>query len=246
MIKEALQYIVGLNKPDIMDIQGKDGVVTTYSDKQLLEVRPSIPRADFLWMHTLTSLVDYLKEEVDTMGEHMLIHVESPEEVHLISALDERRKREELCRVGASIPSFNFGQYYDSESFVIALQSMFIPTPDLDLILKFAGTSEAGTIASYGDDGVTQKATIKQGIVNKEDAIIPNPVSLRPYRTFVEVEQPESKFIFRMKQDRDLGIRCAIFEADGGAWKNEACKNVKRFLEEELEGFDSTKITVIS
>lgn len=34
MIKEALQYIVGLNKPDIMDIQGKDGVVTTYSDKQ--------------------------------------------------------------------------------------------------------------------------------------------------------------------------------------------------------------------
>ncbi|MDD7349794.1 MAG: hypothetical protein PUG66_08150 [Clostridiales bacterium] len=129
---------------------------------------------------------------------------------------------------------------------MIALQSMFIPTPDLDLILKFAGTSEAGTIASYGDDGVTQKATIKQGIVNKEDAIIPNPVSLRPYRTFVEVEQPESKFIFRMKQDRDLGIRCAIFEADGGAWKNEACQNVKRFLEEELEGFDSTKITVIS
>lgn len=61
---------------------------------------------------------------------------------------------------------------------------------DRDLILKFAGTVENGTIAQYGDDGVTQKATVKTGIASKGDAIVPNPVRLRPYRTFIEVEQP--------------------------------------------------------
>ena len=49
------------------------------------------------------------------------------------------------------------------------------------------------------------------------DVKVPNPVTLRPFRTFIEVEQPESKFIFRMRE----GGRCAIFEADGahGSWR---------------------------
>lgn len=74
------------------------------------------------------------------------------------------------------------------------------------------------------------------------DAKVPNPVKLRPYRTFHEVEQPASDFIFRMKSER--GISCALFEADGGAWENAAMANIKNYLEFELadvEGF-----TVIS
>lgn len=241
MIKDALQYIVGLRKPELMEIDGK-----SYSDKQLYEVKPEIPRASFMRMHTLTSLVEYIREKVDTMGEHMLIHVESPTEVSLIGALDQERKREHLCQVEALVPKFCFGQYYDSEEFIIVLQSMFLPSADRDLLLRFAGTSEAGTIAAYGDDGVTQKATIKQGIVNKEEAIIPNPVCLQPYRTFVEVEQPASQFIFRMKQDQGMGIRCALFEADGGAWKNEACRKVEEYLKENLSDVTEPQITVIS
>ena len=40
-----------------------------------------------------------------------------------------------------------------------------------------------------------------------------------------------------MKQNGN-GIQCALFEADGGAWKNEAMKNIKAYLEKELEGID--------
>lgn len=241
MIKEALQYVVGLRKPEVLNIDG-----TSYSDKELVEIEPFIHHADPLSMHTLTSLVEYIREKVDTMGEHMLIHVESPTEVALSGALDAKRMRERLCYVQASVPEFCFGHYYDSEEFIIALQSMFIPSADRDLLLRFAGTSEAGTIAAYGDDGVTQKATIKQGIVNKEEAIIPNPVCLQPYRTFVEVDQPASQFIFRMKQEQGMGIRCALFEADGGAWKNQACQNIEQYLKKELSDVTEPRITVIS
>ena len=135
MIKEALQYVVGLRKPEVLNIDG-----TSYSDKELVEIEPFIHHADPLSMHTLTSLVEYIREKVDTMGEHMLIHVESPTEVALSGALDAKRMRERLCYVQASVPEFRFGHYYDSEEFIIALQSMFIPSADRDLLLRFAGT----------------------------------------------------------------------------------------------------------
>ena len=98
------------------------------------------------------------------------------------------------------------------------------------------------SIAQYGDDGVTQKATIKTGITSVGDAVVPNPVNLRPFRTFIEVEQPESAFVFRMKQGN--GVECAIFEADGGAWKNAAMKSIKDYLQFEL--VELPQFTVIS
>jgi len=47
-----------------------------------------------------------------------------------------------------------------------------------------------------------------------------------------------------MRQDRDDGVECAIFEADGGAWKNAAMKNIKEYLQFELE--ELPQFTVIS
>lgn len=128
----------------------------------------------------------------------------------------------------------------------LAPQAKFIndPETDLALVLKFAGTVETGTVTEYGDDGVTQKATVKTGIASKSEAVVPNPVTLRPYRTFLEVEQPKSDFIFRMKQDKYDGINCAIIEADGGAWKMAATKAIKDYLQYELSEYE--QFTVIS
>lgn len=241
MIKEALQYINGLTEAKILEIHDQQ-----YSDKELYRIDKHIPKANALEMHTLTSLVDYIKSNTDMMPYKMLIQVVSPTEVRLFSMLDENRRRENLVNVEAQIPSFSFGSFIDHEQFCINVQAKFIsdPNTDKDLILKFAGTVEAGSVAEYGDNGVTQKATIKTGIASKTDALVPNPVTLRPYRTFIEVEQPVSDFIFRMKQDKYDGINCAVFEADGGAWKNVAMKNIKDYLEFELAGYEY--ITVIS
>lgn len=237
-IKEALQYVVGLRKPEIMSVDGEQ-----YCDKELHRISFN-PKARSIEMTTLTSLVEYIKANIDTMDENMIIHVQSPTKVAMYSKLDDEREREFLVEVNAQVPEFRYGRYMDHESFLIALQSKFIDNPDRELLLKFTGTVESGTVSQYGDDGITQKATIKTGIASKGEAIVPNPVKLRPFRTFLEVEQPESAFVFRMQQDGNGGVNCAIFEADGGAWKNAAMRNVKDYLQFKLA--DMPQFTVIS
>ena len=237
MIKAALQYIEDLRKERIIESNGM-----RYTEHRLERLDDCL-RASALKVSTLSSLVEYIKGNVDVMAEKMLIQVVSPTEVRLLSQLDGDRKRECLMVAEAELPEIKYGKFVDCESFLITLRSNFIPNYDTDLLLKFAGTVEAGTVASYGDDGVTQKATVKKGINGKEDAVVPNPVNLRPYRTFTEVEQPESEFVFRMKQS-DNQVCCALFEADGGAWKRDAMRKIQEYLEFELN--DVEGFTVIS
>lgn len=237
MLKEALQYIIGLAEP-VVEVYNDE----YYSDKPLHRVENYIPKAECVTVHTLTSLLDYIFSNIDEMADRMIVAVESPTCVRLYSQLDDNRDREYLMKAEALLPEFRFNSFMDQESFCIALQSKFISNQDRELLLKFAGTVEAGTVAQYGDDGVTQKATIKTGLASKGEAIIPNPVTLIPYRTFLEVQQPASDFIFRMRENH--GVECAIFEADGGAWKNEAMRSIKDFLETILQ--DKPQFTVIA
>lgn len=236
MTKEAMEYLVSLSAPQVIEVNGE-----TYSKDRLNRIS-FIPKAEALKLHTLTSLVEYIKSKTDGMDLAMLVHVESPTKVLLYSSLDEDRGRECLVEVNAELPYIGFNKYIDQEEFLIGMQANFLPGKDRDLLLKFAGTVEDKSVAEYGDDGVTQKATIRKGVSSKTDAVVPNPVSLKPYRTFFEVDQPESKFIFRMSSD--CGIACAIYEADGGKWKSEAMNNVKEYLKKELDGIEG--FTVIS
>lgn len=101
--------------------------------------------------------------------------------------------------------------------------------------------------ANYGDDGVTQKTTIKQGIASKADVLVPNPVTLTPYRTFLEVEQPSSEFVFRIK-DNGGAPAFMLVEAEGGLWRAEAMQNIKEYLAKALEDIsdEKSKITIIA
>lgn len=238
MIKKAMEYIASISAPNIEEIKGE-----AYSDKPLHRIS-YVPRASSIEMNTLSSLVDYIKSGVDIFPEKMIIHVISPTHVSMYSALDAERKREEVVEVKANVPAFGFNQFIDHESFCIGVQSKFIDgisvANDKALLLKFAGTVESGSLAEYGDDGVSQKATVKTGIASKGEALVPNPVTLMPYRTFVEVDQPISIFIFRMKEDKySKGIQCALYEADGGAWKIEAMANIKTYLVKELAEYEN-------
>jgi len=183
MTKDALQYVVGLRKAETLKINGD-----TYVDRDIKRVDYKL-RADAIEMNTLTSLVDYLKAGIDTMADQMLVQVVSPTEVRLVSKLDDDRKRERLVVVKALVPEFAYGRYLEQESFVIALLSKFKENNDRALLLKFAGTVKDESITQYGDDGVTQKATVKVGVASVENAVVPNPVTLQPFRTFVEVKQ---------------------------------------------------------
>ena len=245
MIAAAIDKIITLVKDPVTYVEGEPFT------SEHLKMLDTERRAEPLSVRTLTSLVRYIKEFEESWKDlPLLIHVASPTKVELLTALDNERRRECLMRAEADLPQFAFRTFIENEKMVIAVQSMFVDdsaTHKAD-ILKFAGTVTSGSIKEYGDDGVTQKATVKKGISMKDEKIVPSPCVLRPYRTFIEVEQPASRFIFRMREEKDGRIESALFDADGGAWKNEAVENVCLYLEAELKDMVlcGRKITVIA
>ncbi len=133
--KEALEYLVGLGYEEEVLVETEKGLFS----KTRLE-RVEVPQIDTLEVSNLTSVIDFMKANIDGVQDKLLIQVSSPR-------------------------------------------------------------------------------------------VVPNPVILAPYRTFPEIEQVESKFIFRMQE----GPNAALYEADGGAWKNEAMRRIKEYLVENLK-----------
>lgn len=64
----------------------------------------------------------------------------------------------------------------------------------------------------------------------KDNKIVKPIVQLKPYRTFIEIDQPESEFLLRLHD----GMKVALYEADGGAWKLQARTNIAEYLKTEL------------
>ncbi|HAT4172330.1 hypothetical protein QTI11_14605 [Clostridium perfringens] len=233
--REALEYLVnlGYEKEPIVRVGG----LGVYSKDKLIKMEQ--PVADTLKVTTLTGLIDYIKSNIDKVEEELLIQVKSNEEVNLYSPLNEDRNRELFLRAEAILPSnIRYDRFLDTEQFNIMLQSSFVDRGDRKTLLTYTALTQDGPVRTIGDDGVSQQVTVKTGVASLENAKVPNPVELAPYRTFPEVEQPTSKFIFRMKE----GPSAALFEADGGAWRNEAIKNIKEYLAKELEEFKNVKI----
>ena len=235
-LKDTLEHVEDLarenEKTEVVEICGH-----TYANKALRRY-DTANYAEPVKATTLSALADYIvncREEF-TEGRRMIVHVVSPTKVRLMSALDGERKRE----------VFHFDQWYDQESFMIGLQAHFAKTADLDAVLLLAGNIERKNEQTYSDDGCTQVATMTVGVAAKADAIVPNPVQLRPYRTFQEVEQPVSQFVFRIG---DRGTpEFKLVEAEGGIWKTEAVRKINDYLKLVLSEQDMAlrnRITII-
>jgi hypothetical protein len=98
------------------------------------------------------------------------------------------------------------------------------------------------------DDGISQLTSVRSGIARVENGVkLPNPVELRPYRTFANIEQPLSKFVFRMKDAPEKGGKPSfgLFEASGGAWQLEAIAAIKVYLDQQFTALDSS-VSVIA
>lgn len=239
-IKEALQYSVELAGKEDKIIVDKDGKQWYDSNKfNLRELEEDKRYPSKLHLTTLKSLVDYIKSGLNGLLEQKLIVVvDNPREVYVYTENDEREKRTTLINCEAVVPSFSFDSYYDTENFNIALQSRFVDVDDRQLIIDYASKIVIENGADIEDDGVSQVTTIKNGVASKGKAKAPNPVTLAPYRTFNEVTQPSSKFVFRIDKSGNL----ALFEADGGAWRLDAVNNVANYLKQEFADIDTVTV----
>jgi len=232
MIKEALQYIVGLGKTEIVEIDGHK-----YSTSGLNFIKELSPIN--LQVSTLTGLVDYVRANIDSFKSYYLIQVVDHEEVRLLSPLKKDMSRDCFILAKAETPRITFNSPVNAENFNIMLQSCFLQNEDRATILKIVGNIKEENVRTTGDDGVSQTVTAKVGIAKVADVVVPNPVTLVPFVTFAEIEQPEIKYVFRMQD----GPRAALYEADGGAWKLKTMLAIKEYLRKELINF---KVRIIA
>lgn len=214
-----------------------------YTSRPVFEP-PKDPVPATLNINTLTGLVEYVNNGADGVkGDEigLMVHVVNERQVDVLSGTFGRA--EQRCVYASataeavlSKSSFNYGEFYDCENFVIKLLSLFEDFDGRAVVLRIVGNIKEENVRQTGDDGITQTVTAKSGIARVEDVSVPNPVYLAPFRTFREVTQPLSPFVLRMKQGREGGLpTVALFEADGGKWKLDAIQFIREYLAGQIE-----------
>lgn len=231
---DSLNRIMELSPARLLDVNG-----FTYIDKDKTATMFMPPKLSALEVSRLTGLVDLLENDFEgLLALDPFVHVISHEQVDVLcndSDTFGRRLRFISTKLQKPEREFTFNQYMGQEQFIIALRSLFIQDSQLDDLVRLAGNLASGSEIRQEDDGFTQRATVKAGVVMVQEKTILPRVTLTPFRTFREAKQPSSEYVFRVKGD-DKGNYCALFEADGGTWKLQAMDNVKDWISNQLKG----------
>jgi hypothetical protein len=205
------------------------------------------PEEKTVEVSTLQGLVDLYAGDIDKIkSDSILVHVTSPTTVELVSTesdLYARRRAWARATYPKACQQFPFGQFLEPEKFIIAAQIGFQRVKvqnedgsyakDLDYVLKIAGAISAGKERTNVDDGISQTVQMKAGVTLKLEETLRPIVNLAPYRTFAEIDQVLSRFIFRAHfraHGDEEGAELALFEADGGRWRIDAVAELKRWL----------------
>lgn len=207
-------------------------------------IHPVLPKAPVatpvLELSTLSGLVAAFKSNVDGFNEDKgayAIQVESFDCVALVSlAADEWGRRHVWARTKSTeINPFKFGEYLDPETFLITAQSGFMPIDGhYTNMLRLCSSLKAGSSVQVSDDGYSQKVVIQEGGVSHGEISLPPRISLRPYRTFREVDPIESDFLLRFKAQKDSLPLVALIPVDAGRWKTDTAHMVAAWLRRTL------------
>lgn len=231
MLKEFIEHIQKTTQPVIHQVEGSTFVVGGYGDVK--ELHPAIYHPDTLSLSSLEALVTMVRTEAENMTKPLYITIPNHLTVRCFGQPepDARYFRQVYYEAKATdVPGFQDG-FREQEKAIIELRSRFAPSEGVDYLLDLLSRISKDSGVTTNDNGISQTVEARQGVALKANVQVRPRVSLRPFRTFQEVEQPESEFLLRMDEEGRIGL----FEADGGMWKLTARRTVKAFLESALE-----------
>ena len=162
--------------------------------------------------------------------------------ISVMSSLKPDRSRNYLFESNPMIPSLRFGYDMSVEEIIILLSTSFIQTENTKRFIESLSSLRVVEEVEFNDDGVGQTVTAKKGASMNAKFQVQPIVKLKPIRTYAEIDQVESKFLFRVNKDGSVCLR----EADGGQWKYETQKRIVEYLETNLkELIDNNEVVVI-
>lgn len=232
MLKEAIQYIrETASKPEAREIKGVYYII----DKEggYHQVKPDLEYPEELTLTSLDALVKMVKTEATELDAPLYITI--PDHLTAICFgqpdAELRFNRVSYYRAEATdVPGWQSDVKMGFEEMQIALRTRFQETPDAAYAMKLLSDITTGGKITFNDNGIATSVVTQKGVALQANEAIRPIVRLKPYRTFQEVDQPESPFLIRVSE---RGI--SFTEADGGMWKLTARQTIKAFLEERLQ-----------
>lgn len=231
MLKEFIEHIQKTARPLIQDVDCSTFVITT--DGKATELLPNIFHPDTLPLNSLDALVKLIKTEASEMDTPLYITIPDHMTVRCFGQPDAAARyfRQVYYEAKATdVPGWGEKVQLGFEEAQIALRTRFQETQDTLYAMKLLSDICCGAKVIYNDNGIATTVTTQKGVALQTNAQIRPIITLKPYRTFQEVEQPESIFLIRVN---DRGI--SFTEADGGMWKLAARETIKVFLEKRLD-----------
>lgn len=227
-VEKIEELVKAENEPfEIQEVLGN-----TYVNKRWYEVEKNKPQETKL--HSLKGLVDFVKTTVENNNCGLtlpLIIEASYTQMYVKTSLAEDSSRLTLAIVEPRIPNINFGYFMDIHKFIIQLQTCFEDTENKKALLEKIKYISAESKVETVDNGISHTVTATQGVALKKEINIPPIVKLVGYRTYREVEQPETMYLLRAEDGGEL----ALFEADGGEWRYKAQNKVSTYLRNALQ-----------
>ena len=239
MLKAAIEKIVELASPSVIQVNGK-----TFSNERFTEVKEQLYYPECLILNSLDGIVKMIQKEAkekrlsdinvptddNTVEQRLYVRVSEYNRVDVFTSYDTQGVRTYLYRSNADVPGFREG-FRDRETMLIQLRSLFLQTQDVAYLLDLLAKMSDEEKVTSQDNGVTQVVEARKGVALKEQVEVRPRVKLTPFRTFLEVDQPESEFLLRVGDGGQVGL----FEADGGVWKLVAKRSIVAYLEGRLK-----------
>ena len=229
-LKDAIDRVVELAKPFTLETHGGH----QFCSAILREFKPNVESPERYSVDTLEALVKLIRTEGIDHSPKLYVRVDSSRRVMVDTTYTHRDYAEysrlPLYEAVTDVPSISIDQSISQDRAIVELQSLYAVTPDRDYLLSLLSRIDVNQGVSSVDNGISQEVSVRTGAVLKEQQTVQPIVRLQPYRTFLEVEQPASDFLLRLDKEG----RPALYEADGGAWKLEAKRNIAAYLGEQL------------
>lgn len=231
MLKEAIEKIASMATPRLEVIGNGTFMIGPNGAEEL---RPELDQVATITLNSLDALVKMVKTELgNSYGAPLFIQIPSHTKVvaFTVPNFKARCLRTVPYEVKATdVPGWEPETLLGFEQAMIALRARFQETEDTTYALKLLSDITTGSKVTYNDNGIATSVVTQSGVALQKNANIRPIIRLRPYRTFQEVEQPESRFLIRVTE---RGIK--FVEADGGMWKLTARQTIKEYLEKALE-----------
>lgn len=243
-LADAINTLAELGKkaagPTFQKAEGRTFLVT---GSDYTEIEPiELPKPEKVITRSLDALVALIKTEAASQFTDLPLYIScgSASTVEVFpkpNPEDDLHRWQPYCALATDLPTLVENVRWTFDEAMIKLRSAFqrplgIPgeTNDVDYIIDLLSHMSVDQSIKSDDNGVTQTVQVRKGISFVENKAVRPIVTLAPYRTFQEVQQPASEFVFRVYEDRSISLTAA----DGGMWKLAARDAAKRYLTDAL------------